>query len=136
MKKYFLLLTLATFLFSCEDQLDRVPVDTLIDSTAYANVDDIAAGVVGVYTGIDYTNQADLNAIFTDNTQIGDDNGGQKVATFNIQLDPQINSAAIWQSQYNTANDVNRILDAAENITLEDGEQGRLDNLLAQLYLI
>lgn len=136
MKKYFLILTLATFLFSCEDSLDRIPVDELIDATAYENVDDIAAGVVGVYTGIDYTNQADLNAMFTDNVQLGDDSGGQKVASLNLQLDPQINSFGIWASQYNTANDVNRVLEAAAGITVDPSEQGRLDNLLAQLYLI
>jgi len=145
MKKYFLILTLATFLFSCEDNLDRIPVDELIDATAFENVDDIAAGVNAVYDdgrgfrqtgGWDFTNQADLNAILTDNTQLGDDNGGQKVATFNLQLDPQINSVAIWAAQYNTANDVNRVLEAAASITVPAEEQGRLDNLLAQLYLI
>lgn len=136
MKKYFLIITLATLLTSCEDQLNRVPIDSLIDATAYANVDDVSAGVVGVYTGIDYTNQADLNAMFTDNVQLGDDSGGQKVASLNLQLDPQINSFAIWSSQYNTANDVNRVLDAASNLTVSAADQPRLDNLLAQLYLI
>jgi hypothetical protein len=136
MKKYFLILTLATFLFSCEDNLDRIPVDELIDATAYENVDDIAAGVVGVYSGIDYIQQARLNANLTDNTQLGDDNGGQEVATFNLQVDPQINSFPIWSAQYNTANDANRVIEAAAGITVPAEEQGRFDNLLAQLYLI
>jgi hypothetical protein len=136
MKKYLFIFSFAALFISCENQLDRVPVDELIDATAYQTVDDIADGVVGVYTGIDYTWQADLNACFTDNTQIGDDNGGQKVATFNIQLDPQINSFGIWSSQYNTANDANRIIEAASRLDVDPEDQDRLDNLLAECYLI
>jgi len=137
MKKYFVILTILAFgLISCEEQLNRVPDDTLIRDTAYQNVDDIATGVVGIYTGLDYTWQADLNAIFTDNTKIGFDTGGQKVATFNIQLDPQINSFGIWINQYNTANDANRIIEAAAGIEVSSEDQQRLDNLLAQCYLI
>ncbi|QTY26903.1 RagB/SusD family nutrient uptake outer membrane protein [Flavobacterium sp. CS20] len=137
MKKYLVIFVTALLISSCAEQINRTPVDALISTTAFQTVDDIEAGVVGVYTSLNFTNQVRHNAIFTDNVKIGTDNGGQALSLLNLQLDSQTNSFGIWSAQYNTANDVNRIIEEAELIEVEGSEeQERLDNLLAQCYLI
>ena len=146
MKKYLIIFLTTLLITSCAEQINRTPVDTLIQETAFQNVDDIEAGLIGVYgrrlpsgavRSIDFVNQLSHNAIFTDNVKIGTDNGGQALSLLNLQLDSSTNSFGIWFSQYNTANDVNRILQAAESIEPESPEeQVRLNNLLAQSYLI
>lgn len=134
MKKYLILIGLITTLISCEDQLDRTPDDTLISETAYKTVADLADGVNGIYTNYNPNVVIDINEIYTDNARIGKDNGGQKLSILNQILNTQTNSGGIWISSYGTANDCNRIIEAAEIITVEEGEQQQLDNLLAQAY--
>ena len=137
MKKYLIIFLTALLITSCAEQINRTPVDTLIQDTAFQNVDDIESGLIGIYTGLNFTNQVRHNAIFTDNVKIGTDNGGQALSLLNLQLDSSTNSFGIWSSQYNTANDVNRIIQAAESIVPESSQdQVRLNNLLAQCYLI
>ena len=75
MKKIILTLLIATLLTSCDDQLDRAPVDALINSTAFETVDDIEAAVNGIYTNYDPNNVLDINEIFTDNCRLGKDSG-------------------------------------------------------------
>ena len=43
MKKYLVILTLATatYFVGCSDQLDRFPVDSLVEETAYNTVSDL-----------------------------------------------------------------------------------------------
>ncbi|MBS3739208.1 MAG: RagB/SusD family nutrient uptake outer membrane protein, partial [Psychroflexus sp.] len=136
MKKIFLTLLIATLLTSCDDQLDRAPVDALINSTAFETVDDIEAAVNGIYTNYDPNNVLDINEIFTDNCRLGKDSGGQKVNVLNQVVNTQSNSAAIWTNRYNTANLCNRVFAASELVTVESGEQDKFDNLLAQTYAL
>ena len=79
MKKYKIILTLlvATFFVGCSDQLDRFPVDSLVEETAYNTVTDLEFGLNGVIGGLDYNYIIAFNSIFTDNTRLGVDNGGQ-----------------------------------------------------------
>ena len=136
MKKYLTIFLTTILLSSCAEQINRRPVDQLLADNAFETVDDIESGLIGVYTGLNFTNQVRHNAIFTDNVKIGTDNGGQSLSLLNLQLDSQTNSFGIWISQYNTANDVNRILLASETIEFDEEDQDRLNNILAQLYTI
>ena len=135
MKKYLIILGLIATITSCDDQLDRTPVDQLISETAFETVDDIEAGVVGIYTDYDPQNVLNINDIFTDNAKLGLNSGGQKINVLNQVLNTSANSAGIWLNRYRVANSCNRIIAAAETVTVEnDSEQDRLDNLLAQAY--
>ncbi|MDT8346917.1 MAG: RagB/SusD family nutrient uptake outer membrane protein [Flavobacteriaceae bacterium] len=137
MKKYFLILFGGLILTTaCENQLNRAPVDSLISSTAFETVDDLEAGLIGVYGGWAFNNVIAHNSIFTDNTKIGADNGGQQLALVNLQLDPTLNSAGIWTSRYNTINDCNRIIEAAASITPTEEEQDQYNTILANMYAI
>ena len=135
MKKYFAIIGIIAILFGCDDQLDRTPVDTLISETAFETVDDIEAGVAGIYTDYNPNNVIDINDIFTDNSKIGLNSGGQKINVLNQVLNTQTNSAGIWTNRYRVANSCNRIIAAAETVNVNGNEeQKRLDNLLAQAY--
>jgi len=134
MKNIFLTLLVATFLTGCDDQLDRAPNDVLINATAFETVDDIEAAVNGIYTNYNPNNVIDINEIFTDNSRIGKDSGGQKLNILNQVVNTQSNSAGIWVNRYNTANLCNRAIEAGEIVTVGQGEQDRFDNLLAQAY--
>jgi len=134
MKRIFITFFIATLFLSCEDQLDRAPVDVLINSTAFENVDDIEAAVNGVYTSYNPNNVLDINEIFTDNCRLGFDTGGQKLNILNQIVNTLTNSRDIWVSRYFTANNCNRVIEAGEIVTVGSNEQNKFDNLIAEAY--
>jgi len=140
MKKYLVILTLviATVFVSCSDQLDRFPVDSLVEDTAYNTVSDLQFGLNGVIGNYDYNYIIGFNSIFTDNTRLGVDNGGQEVGYHTQLLNPgsgAINgSGLIWNNRYAGINDMNRLLVAAEGISPSGSEADTYNNILAQTY--
>lgn len=141
MKKYKIILTLlvATFFVGCSDQLDRFPVDSLVEETAYNTVTDLEFGLNGVIGGLDYNYIIAFNSIFTDNTRLGVDNGGQDTQygqqILNANYGAFDNSAApIWFNRYAAINDMNRLLVAAASISPSAAEQDQYNNILAQTY--
>lgn len=133
MKKYLILILLAAFFASCEDQLDRTPDDVLVEQTAFQNVNDLKSGLNGVMSGFTQFDLIQFNSIFGDNNKIGVDSGGQGLNLFNQILDPQNSSGGIWGNRYNNANRVNRVLAAAELITPELGEEDEYNLIVGQL---
>ena len=71
MKKYIIIFGLIATFISCDDQLDREPVDTLIEETAFETVTDIEDGVNGIYTNFNPNFLVGFNTTFTDNAKIG-----------------------------------------------------------------
>jgi starch-binding outer membrane protein, SusD/RagB family len=141
MKKYKLILTLlvATFFLGCSDQLDRFPVDSLVEETAYNTVTDLQFGLNGVIGNYDYNYIIAFNSIFTDNTRLGVDNGGQDTQYGQQILNANYgafdnSSAPIWYNRYSGINDMNRLLVAAATITPSAEEQDTYNNILAQTY--
>lgn len=132
MKRILTILSLAFIFSGCEDQLDRAPIDSLINTTAFQNVDDLEAGMVGVYANFNPINVIEFNSIFTDNVKIGFDNGGQQLNLLNQILDSQNNSAGIWLSRYKTINDANRIIQAADLIDPADNDLSRYNYIIGQ----
>ncbi|WP_431137193.1 RagB/SusD family nutrient uptake outer membrane protein [Psychroserpens mesophilus] len=140
MKKYLVILTLsvATVFVSCSDQLDRFPVDQLVEDTAYNTVSDLQFGLNGVIGNYNYNYIIGFNSIFTDNTRLGVDNGGQEVGYHNQILNadyPALNgSAVLWNNRYSGINDMNRLIVAASSITPSAEEADTYNNILAQTY--
>lgn len=132
MKKYFLIPILSSLLFtvSCSDQLDRVPVDSLVEASAYQNVTDLELGINGALGIYNAAAAVDFNAIFTDNCRIGIDNGGQQLGLLNQILTSNAGEQGIWADRYNTINAINRVLAAAESITPQQGEESRYNNVV------
>jgi hypothetical protein len=132
MKKYFLIPILSSLLFmvSCSDQLDRVPFDSLVEASAFQTVSDLENGIVGALGNLNPDNMVAFNAIFTDNCRIGINNGGQQLALLSQQLNPNGGDQGLWADRYNVINALNRVLAAAENITPEQGEDSRYNDVL------
>lgn len=139
MKKYLVILTLmiTTVFVSCSDQLDRFPVDELVEETAYNSVNDLQFGLNGIIGNYDYNYIIGFNSIFTDNTRLGVDNGGQEVGYHQQLLNPgsgTLNgSALIWDNRYSGINDMNRLLVAASTIA-PGASVDAYNNILAQTY--
>ncbi len=136
MKKYILILTLAVIFSSCENQLDRTPNDSLVAETAFENIDDLQAGLNGIMGGFTQFDIIEFNSIFTDNIKVGTDSGGQGLNLFNNILDAQNSSGGIWTNRYQIANRANRVLDAAELVQPQVGEEAAYDLILGRTYAL
>lgn len=115
---------------ACEDEVEITPFDSLDASNVFTSVADLDQGVSGLYATHD---PEDVLAwsIFTDDTKIGADNGGQQVTFHNWILDSNTGQAnAIWSNRYSVINTANRILEAAEAITPTEAEEIELYNRL------
>lgn len=136
MKKYLSIITLSlTLLFvSCSDQLDRFPVDSLVEETAYTTVSDLQLGLAGVLGNYDFNPIIAFNSIFTDNVKLGVDNGGQELGTLNQILNADSGDRGLWTSRYAVINDINRLLVAAQGISPSTDEVDTYNNILAQCY--
>jgi hypothetical protein len=132
MKKYLIFSLALSLLFSCDDALDRVPVDSLVEQTAYTSVADLEAGLAGVLGQISFNAKIRINSTFTDDCKIGVDNGGQELNYLNLILDPNTNSAGIWNNRYSFINGINRLLQASSGIAAGVGEQDRKDYVTGQ----
>lgn len=136
MKKYLGILTLSVvaLFFSCSDQLDRFPKDSLVEETAYKTVSDLQAGLAGALGNYDFNTVITFNSIFTDNTRLGKDNGGQLTPLHQQTLDPGSGDQGLWNNRYRVINNINRLFAAAESITPASTEQSVYNNVLAQAY--
>jgi hypothetical protein len=137
MKKYLSILTLfvAILITSCSNQLDRIPVDSLVEETAYTTVNDLRLGLAGAIGNYDFNTVIAFNSIFTDNCKLGESNGGQELNTLNQILNADTGDRGLWNSRYLVINNFNRLLEAAQAITPTTPEdQADYDNILAQCY--
>lgn len=124
MKKYFLIPILTGLLFTvgCSDQLDRVPVDSLVEASAFQTVNDLQNGLVGAMGNLNPDNMVAFNSIFTDECRIGIDNGGQQLALLSQQLNSNGGDQGLWTNRYFVINSLNRVLAAAQSVTPGTGE--------------
>lgn len=136
MKKYLSILTLAgaVLLSSCSDQLDRFPVDQLVEETAFQTVGDLQLGLAGAIGNYNPNNFVEFNSIFTDNCGLGVDNGGQELNTLNQILNADGGDRGIWTSHYSTMNDFNRLFASAASITPASSDLAQYNNILAQAH--
>ena len=136
MKKYISIITIAVaaLFVGCSDQLDRFPVDQLVEETAFTTVADLQAGLNGAIGSYNPTLQVAFNSIFTDNAGLGVDNGGQELNTLNQILNANGGDRGLWVSRYATANVFNRLFVAAAGITPELGEEDQYNLILAQSH--
>lgn len=132
MKKYFLIPILTGLLFtvSCSDQLERLPVDSLVEASAFQTVSDLENGIVGALARLNPDNMVAFNAIFTDNCRIGIDNGGQQLGLLQQLLASNTGDQGLWTDRYNVINGLNRVLAAAEGISPGVGEGPRYNDVI------
>jgi len=135
MKKYLYIFGLITSLFatSCTDQLERLPIDSLVADSAFETVADLETGLRGAIASYDITEFIAFNAIFADNSKIGRDTGGQQSNLHQQILNAQTDYG-FWQDRYNFINNINRVLVGAEGITPEGAEVTEYNNIVGMCY--
>jgi len=141
MKKYLLICTLsvAAIFTSCSDQLDRFPVDSLVEETAYNTVSDLRFGLNGIIGTHDNDYIIGFNSIFTDESRIGVDTGGQDLTYYQQVLNSaspsfSFQGQVLWNDRYENINNMNRLIVAAGGITPGPTEVDEYNNILAQTY--
>lgn len=134
-KKLILCLLASFYLVACNDAIDIEQPGRLGADQAFSSVADLQLGLFGVYGGFDHTSEIQFNALFTDELSIGFDNGGQGIGngTYSFVLNPgSAISGALWTRYYGAIVSINLLLDAAQNVIPEAGEQAQYNDIVAQ----
>ncbi len=133
----FYILSLLFVAVSCNDAIEIDQPGRLGAENAFQTVDDLQAGLFGVYDRLDITPEIAFTAVFTDELSIGFDSGGQGLQDYGFTLNAgSATPAAIWTRSYAAINAANRLIDAALALTPGDGEQAAYNNVLGQAYAI
>jgi starch-binding outer membrane protein, SusD/RagB family len=127
-KKIFLLSLLAGGIYSCSDAYDIVQEGEYQEDLAFQTLDDMALALNEIYDNVSNENIIAFTSVFTDETGIGDENGGQNLSEFRHQLFPTNGYASgIWGGNYYVINIVNRLIEGSENIVVEPGSTDELE---------
>ncbi len=133
----FYILSLLFVAVSCNDAIEIDQPGRLDEDAAFQTVDDLQAGLFGVYNRLDITPEIAFTSVFTDELAIGFDSGGQGLQDYGFTLNAgSITPSAIWTRSYAAINAANRLIRAADLITPEDGEQAEYNSILGQAYAI
>lgn len=133
----FYILSLLFVAVSCNDAIEIDQPGRLGAENAFQSVDDLQAGLFGVYNRLDITPEIAFTAVFTDELAIGFDSGGQGLQDYGFTLNAgSATPAAIWTRSYAAINAANRLIDAALALTPADGEQVAYNDILGQAYAI
>ena len=133
-KIYFLFSFLLVSLNSCDEELTILPNNALIAETAFQSFADLQLGLNRVYGNLDPYTNIRFNSVFTDETKIGADSGGQEFALHSLVLNSNTGVAnTLWVRRYTAINNANRVLAASENI---EGDQSAKDHIRAQCFAI
>ncbi len=137
MKKIYLILAITFGLLSCNDAIDILPENVIVEEVVFENVADLQLGMNGAYASYAPETEITFSSIFSDDTKIGESTGGQQVNFHNWILNPNTGTSnAIWNNNYIMINDVNRILAAAPSIEPQSGEEDQYNSILGECYAL
>jgi len=137
-KKIFLLIFVAGAFASCDNIVDVEQPGRLNADAAYQSVSDLESGLLGAYSQLDVSSEIRFNAAFTDEASIGVENGGQSLGgLYNFVLNAGTDGAeALWTTNYDAINAATRLIDAAENIQPESGQEANYNSIVGQAHAI
>jgi len=128
--------------YSCDDAIDiKQPGEINNPDDVYNTVKDLDRGLNGVYATMSPDSSIEFTSIFTDETALGVNNGGQGIndGLYTFQLNAGTPAAeSIWGANYSLINFANRILAASERIratieAIEDHESDEYINQIADI---
>lgn len=124
--------------YSCNDALDILPEDSIPAENAFTSVSDLVLGMNAVFANYSPEANADFSSILTDDTKVGEDNGGQRINEHNFVVTANtFRATQIWTGNYALINSINRVLAAAATITPQNAaEQATYDNILGECYAL
>lgn len=105
------------FASSCLADLDVKPTEIIDQTLAFQSMDDVNAGVLGVYAGLS-THTISTNTLISDEAMWPmENNTGRGTLMYSWKQDP-VNPEAIapWQSFYQVLDRANRILDVIDDV--------------------
>lgn len=126
-------------LVSCNDAIDIDQPGRLDADAAFRTVDDLQAGLFGVYDNYDISTDIAFQSIFTDELSIGFDNGGQGLADYGFVLNAGSTApATFWTNGYQQLNSATRLIEAAVNLDPEEIAEnpGLYDQVLGEAYAL
>lgn len=136
-KKLFFTIGAVAALTACNDAIDIEQPGRLDADAAFQTVEDLEQGLFGVYANYDTSGEIAFSSIFTDELSIGFDNGGQGLADYGFVLNAGSTApAAFWTGAYAAINSANRLIEAADIIEPEAGEQARYNQILGEAYAL
>lgn len=128
---------LCVLLFSCNDAIDIKQPGRLSADAAFETVDDLEAGIYGVYSQYDLTPEIAFASIFTDELSIGFDNGGQGLADYGFVLNAGSTAPAVfWTGGYAAINAATRLIEASKLIEPDASELSRYNDIVGQAYAL
>ncbi len=135
---YIVLFTILTSaLLSCEDSIDITQPGELNENNALTSVNDLQSGLNNIYFGLNTNAGIQISSLFTDETSLGFENGGQNIDLLQFQLNTVSGiPRTLWVSNYSTINNINRVLRAAGLLTIEEDEREKYEDIIGQLYAI
>ncbi len=124
---------------SCNDAIEIDQPGRLDAEAAFSSVNDLQAGLFGVYDNYDISTDIAFQSIFTDELSIGFDNGGQGLADYGFVLNAGSTAPfTFWTDGYQQLNAATRLIEAAENLDpdliAEDPEL--YDQVLGEAYAL
>ncbi|WP_046756873.1 RagB/SusD family nutrient uptake outer membrane protein [Kordia jejudonensis] len=124
--------------YSCNDALDIFPEDDIPEENAYTSVPDLVLGMNAVFANYSPEANIDFSSILTDDTKVGEDNGGQRINEHNFLITANtFRATQIWTGNYALINSINRVIAAAGSITPQNAaEQATYDNILGECYAL
>ncbi|WP_442846560.1 RagB/SusD family nutrient uptake outer membrane protein [Leeuwenhoekiella sp. H156] len=124
---------LVTSLISCNDAIEIDQPGRLSAEATFQTVDDLQAGLYGVYLRYDVTQEISFASRFTDEISIGFDNGGQALSEYSFVLNPDGAAPAdFWVQNYAALNAANRLLDAALIVEPSADQRDLYDDIVGQ----
>lgn len=136
----------AVLLVNCNDAIDIRQVGLLDPVNAFRTVDDLEAGLFGLYSrnggipntfGFDITPEIALSSNFCDEISIGAGTGGQGFALYDFVLNPtSAASSNFWIRNLSQNNRATVLLEAAQVIEVDPADQARFNQLLGEIHTI
>ena len=137
LKNLFLIFGVFAGLVACNDAIEIDQPGRLDADAAFQTVDDLRDGLFGVYDQFDLSPDIAFQSIFTDELSIGFDNGGQGLADYGFVLNAGSTAAAtFWTNGYDQLNAATRLIEAASNIEIEEGQQAAYNQILGEAHAL
>lgn len=136
--KSILLIILLGSIFSCNDALEILPQNTIPEETAFETVADLVTGMNGVFANYAPEANIDFSSICTDDTKVGEDNGGQRINDHNWVITANtFRATQIWTGNYALINSANRLLAAAGGIAPANADElATHNNIRGECYAL
>ncbi len=137
-KLYLYALIASLAIFSCRDAIDIVQDGEINSEVAFQKVSDLRSFLNGtVYSSIDTSSELLLGSVFTDEVGITPSNSGWYFSEHRYIINSDNGFvSSIWLNHYRVINRVNRLLEAADKVTVAETEKQEFNSILAEARAI